>query len=322
MKTNKHIIVKNCTRKELKTILNNWLALYASDLKSDMYFGIAEISPNVYILKVDKDLDDEIFFYLVNYCAYPEGFQKIFEVEGHATLEKPEILQNKKIRVFISNDDTEFDNVWITTEEDETYKYDFSGKYCGECRKVACNNRYKPLDTAHLPKTFERIDIGKLVVDAKEKEDEAEKRGLKKRFNIISIALLLLLPLVFLINRHFLKLPDEIVIIFPSVYITIWFIEDCKIFSDPNKLIICLTISSVNVIFGTNDRHDPMGALTTIVAAMPFSTAIVMWAGRKFLGAKLDYFEKRYDRLFFLVSIALAVFMSAFVIYPIIHSLK
>jgi len=318
MKTNKHIIIKNCTRKELKTILNNWLALYASDLKSSMYFGISEVSPDVFIIKVDKDLSDERFFYLVNYCSCPEPFQKIYEVEGYACLSELEVLLNKNAYLFINETDPDGDNVWISTEENETYKYDFGG----ECKKVDCDSRYKALNTVNLPKAYERIIIDKLVAEAKGKEEEVKTHSLKRRFNIISIALLILIPLVFLTNRHFSILPGELLIIFPSVYIAVWFICDYKIFKDTVRTMICLLISSLCVIFGTSVRGDPMGALMTIVAAIPLSTVVVMWVGNKFLGAKLDYFDKKHEKLFFLIPMVLAVLISAFIFYPIIHSLK
>ena len=318
MKAEKYIIINNCSKKELKTILNDWLDLYASDLKSSMYFGISEVSPDVFIIKVDKDLDDEIFFYLVNYCSYPESFQKTYEVEGHACLTKPDVLLNKNVYVFINENDPEGDNVWITTEENETYKYDFGG----ECNKVACDSKYKALSTGYLPKAYERIIIDKLVAEAKRKEDEEKEHSVKKRFKIISIALLLLIPLVFLTNRHFSILPDEILIIFPSVYIALWFISDYKIFNDTVRTMICLLISSLCVIFGTSAGGDPMAALMTIVAAIPLSTVVVMWVGNRFLGAKLDYFDKKHNKLFFLIPMVLAVLISVFIFYPIISSLK
>ena len=53
MEAEKFIIIKSCTKKELKTMLNDWFVLYVNKLRSKMIFEIAEISPNIFILKVD-----------------------------------------------------------------------------------------------------------------------------------------------------------------------------------------------------------------------------------------------------------------------------
>ena len=65
MKTEKYICVKNCTKEELKTILNDWIILNVNGLKSKMIFEIAEINPTVFVLAVDRSIDDTDFFYNV-----------------------------------------------------------------------------------------------------------------------------------------------------------------------------------------------------------------------------------------------------------------
>ena len=124
----KYIIIKDCTKEELKTILNDWLVMYAEGLKSKTIFEIAEIRLNTFVLKVDKSIDDTDLFYMVNYFAYPIDFDKTFEVESYTTATKHKKLLNKKIYVFVNKQDDEFDNVWIVTEDNETYKFDMNGK--------------------------------------------------------------------------------------------------------------------------------------------------------------------------------------------------
>jgi len=320
MKTGKYIIVKNCTKEELKTILNDWLVMYVNGLKSKMIFKISEINPTVFLLEVDKSIDDTEFFYMVNYFAYPIDFKKTYEVVGHTTATKHKTLLNKKIYVFNNEreneKDKEYDNVWITTEDNETYKFCFGGKF----KKMDFDNKYKALNIDDLSITYEHINIDKkeLLDKAKKKEDEKRKRSIAKRFKIISTILFFLIPIVFLINKHFSIYPDEMLLYFCSALVAMWFIMDYKIFIDTRRTLICLLLSLLCIAFGINDKNIFMATTATI----PLSLLVVMWIGNKFLGTKMDYLFDKLNRLFVLMLIVIAVLISIFVFNPILKFLK
>ncbi|MCL1969633.1 MAG: hypothetical protein FWF65_08830 [Bacteroidetes bacterium] len=320
MKTGKYIIVKKCTKTELKTILNDWLVMYVDGLRSKMIFEIAEINPTVFVLKVDENIDDTDFFYLVNYCAYPIGFKKTFEAEGHTIATKHKTLLNKNIYVFNNEreneKDKEYDNVWITTEENETYRFNFGGKF----KKMDFRNNYKSLDINNLSIIYEKIIIKKdeLLDEVKRKEDEKSRRSIAKRFKIISTILFVLIPLVFLINKHFSKFPDWMLTYSCSTLVAMWFIFDYKIFIDTKRTLICLLLSLLCVVFGINVENIFMATIATI----PLSSVVIMWVGNKILGTKMDYLYDKLDRLFFLISIIIAVLISIFVFNPILKILK
>jgi len=154
---------------ELVKILNDWLVLYADALSSGMVIKIAELIPNVYVLKISADIDDSLFFYLVNYCAYPIGFEKNFEAEGYLTAKDDKALLNKKILVFINETDPDAENVWIVTEKNETYKYDFGGNL----EEKDFNRKYKELDIGNPGIIYEQISINikKILEKAKKERD-------------------------------------------------------------------------------------------------------------------------------------------------------
>jgi len=320
MKTEKYIIVKNCTKEELKTILNDWLVMYVGSLRSKTIFEIAEINTNIFALKVDKGIDDTVFFYLVNYCAYPIGFKKTFVAEGHTIATKHKTLLNKNIYVFNNEreneKDKEYDNVWITTEENETYRFNFGGKF----KKMDFGYNYKALDISILPIVYEKIFISKdeLLDKVKRKEDEKSRRSIAKRFKIISTILFVLIPLAVLINKHFLRFPDEMLIYYCSALVVMWFIFDYKIFIDSKRTLICLLLSLLCVVFGINTKNISMATITTI----PLSSLVVLWAGNKLLGTKMGYLYDKLNRLFILVLIVFAILVSIFVFNPVLKYLK
>ena len=320
MKTEKYIIVKNCTKEELKTILNDWLVLYVNGLKSKMIFEIAEINPTVFLLVVDRSIDDTDFFYMVNYFAYPIDFKKTFEVTGHTTATKHKTLLNKNIYVFNNEreneKDKEYDNVWITTEDNETYKFDFGGKY----KKMDFESKYKPLNIDNLSLTYEQINTDKkeLLEKATKREEEKSKRSVEKRFKIISTVLFVLIPLVFLINKCFSYLEDITLNLFCAGTIMLWFMMDYKIFSNIKRTFICVLLSLLNIAFGLNTQD----IFIVTIATIPLSSTILLWIANKFLGKKLDYLQNKLDRLFPLLLIAIAVLISVYVFYPILKLLK
>ena len=323
MKTEKYICVKNCTKEELKTILNDWIVLNVNGLKSKMIFEIAEINPTVFVLAVDRSIDDTDFFYMVNYFAYPVDFKKTFEAEGYTTATKHKTLLNKKIYVFNNERENEkedeFDNVWITTEDNETYKFDFGGKF----KKMDFAGKYKTLNIDDLSLTYEQINIDKkeLLEKAKKREEEKSNRNVGKRFKIISTILFVLIPLAFLINKHFpffQKNSDEMLVFSCSALVAMWFLFDYKIFIETQRTFICLLLSLLCIVFGINAQTVFM----TTIATVPLSSVVVMYIANKVLGDKVGYLYDKLDRLFILILIVISVLISAYIFSPILQSLK
>lgn len=317
MKTEKYIIIKNCTKEELKTMLNDWLVEYVDGLSSKMIFEFAKINSTAFVLKVDKSIDDTDFFYMVNYFSYPIDLNKTFKVEGYAAATKHKRLLDKNIYVFINEKDDEYDNVWITTEDNETYKFDFGGGF----KKMDFDNKYKALDINSLQTNYEQINIDKkeLLEKAKRRKEEKSERSIEKRFKIISTIVFVLIPLAFLINSIFTYFSDEMLIYFCTAIVTMWFFVDYKIFNNIKRTLICLLLSLLCIVFGINAKDNFM----VTVATIPMSSTVVMWAVNRFLGAKLDdIYDSRWDRLFMLALLAIAIFISVFVFNPILKFLK
>ena len=313
----KFIIIINCTNDQLKTILNDWLVLYVNQLNSKSVFEFAEIKPNRFILKIDKSIGDTLFFFLVNYLAFPIGFKKTFEVAGYTTASKHKKFLNKKIYVFNNLQQTEFDNVWITTEYNETYKFDFGGGL----KKISDNNfKYVKPNIEDKPISYEQIIFNKkeLLEEIKIKEEEKKKRNLEKRFKIISIILFIGMPIAFLI-KQIIQTPDFEFWLIPSflMAISFWFVMDYKIFHNIRRVLICVLLSLLFFVFVVNTKD----IFFITVATIPLSSIIVMLLATKLLGTKLDYIVNKLDRGFWLIMFALSVLISVFVFNPILKYL-
>merc|ERR1711991_412988 len=104
------------------------------------------------LIKADNKLDNERFFYLINYLKYPENIQYDATVEGFTKGGSENVLKNKNLLVYISPTDNEYDNVLIATSENENFKVDFGGRII----KTAENKQYKlPTDlNLEFPETI------------------------------------------------------------------------------------------------------------------------------------------------------------------------
>jgi hypothetical protein len=100
-----------------------------------------EVQPRLYKLPSEEcaitfpyDLDFETFCYFVNFLKYPIGVKYESIVTAwtninHTYQEIPENMENKKVMLFIPEDDKEYDHVFLTTEDNIVYKFSFSAGY-------------------------------------------------------------------------------------------------------------------------------------------------------------------------------------------------
>jgi hypothetical protein len=322
MKTEAYIVIKDCTKDELKTMLNDWLVMYVDDLKSKMTFGIAEVSPGTLALKVDKGIDDTRFFYMVNYFSAPFDFDRTFDAEGYTVGTKHKKLLGKSMYVFINTDDREYDNVWMTTEDDETYKFDFGGKL----KKMPPAGNYKTCPTAGLSPACEQINVGKkeLLEEAARRREEQSRRSAAKRFKVVSKLLFVLIPAAHLINRFFPYMENELLTMLSSLAITGWFLMDHRIFYSPRQTSICVLLALLNIACGIDaPQFDYPRSLAADTATLPLSAIVVMLAANKLAGTKIDAIQNsRWDRLFFLLLLAASALITAFVFKPLLEFLK
>jgi hypothetical protein len=128
VKTDNLILIKGGSYNDIKKALRQWIDLYSKDLQDGLIFQLYKNGSGNHIIQADERLDNERFYYLVNYLNYPEGIEYEIDIEGYTTGKDKNKLKNKKLLVYISPTDKEFDNVFVTTSENENFKIDFGGR--------------------------------------------------------------------------------------------------------------------------------------------------------------------------------------------------
>ena len=113
MITEKIIIIKGGSYNDVKKALRQWIDLYLDNPSDDFRLELYKNGRGRHIVKVDQRVKNDLFFYLVNYLKYPEGIEYNVDIEGFTTGEANSNLDDQELLVYISENDKEYDNVYI-----------------------------------------------------------------------------------------------------------------------------------------------------------------------------------------------------------------
>ncbi|MCL2593884.1 MAG: hypothetical protein FWD82_11080 [Defluviitaleaceae bacterium] len=244
MTTDNLIVIKGGAYNDVKKALRQWINLYSKDLQDDLVFNLFKSGRGEHIIQVDERLNNDLFFYLVNYLEYPEGINYKINIEGFTTGKENNILKDKKMLVYISPIDKEGDNVFVTTSENENFKVDFGGKI------TAIRNEKKFEQPVGL--LFENPEILKIDQrEFKQKQKVETSHNLDKRFKIISIILIILYLSTFFI--HFV-LRDEFLFYMSTITLSVgiwwWLLWDLEMLLDNKGYLKCLGVAVLCWIYG------------------------------------------------------------------------
>lgn len=238
---NNLIIIQGGAYNDIKKALRQWIELYSKDIEEGIVFQLFKKGRGLHLIKADNKLDNERFFYLINYLKYPENIQYDATVEGFTKGGSENVLKNKNLLVYISPTDNEYDNVLIATSENENFKVDFGGRII----KTAENKQYKlPTDlNLEFPETIKVKR--KVIADKEQKNNNTE---IEKRFRIISIIAVCLLIIGILIKQY-----DSYLFIKYSFFfgtgIGLWFFVDYKILQSKKLYFFCVGIAIGYLLF-------------------------------------------------------------------------
>ena len=241
MTINNLITIKGGSYDDVKKALRQWIDLYSEDLEIEISFVLYKNGRGSHIIKVDDGLDNERFYYLVNYLNFPEGIEYKIDIEGFTISLDQKELQNKKILVYVSDKDTEGDSVFVVTEDNETFKIDFGGKVT----KVTGNKIYK-LPDINLLNDPEIIRLNKK--EYTKNREEKSKANITKRVKpiILGIFTLFLASYLTFSNLNtFLSINSAICFL---VWGWLWI--DYKLLQVSRHYFVVLGLSTVILIYG------------------------------------------------------------------------
>jgi len=212
------IIIKGGAYNDIKKALQQWMQLYEKDLLSDITLELYKNGRGHHIIKADKRIDNERFYYLVNYLYYPEGINYTIDIEGFTRAVNPEIIRNKNLLVYIPDTDKDGDNVFAVTEYNDTFKIDFGGKV-----KPADGNRQYHVPEIGELSNPEIIRFNKIRTVTNIETDSLDNPG--KRFRIISLILLgaIILSSFMLLKSEATYFKTTLII---GIGINVWFFAD------------------------------------------------------------------------------------------------
>lgn len=235
------IIIKGGEYNDIKKALKQWVDLYSSDLQNGLTFQLYKNGHGNHIIQADKRLDNERFYYLINYLNYPEEIEYNIDIEGFTIGKEDNQLQGKILLVYISPTDKEYDNVYVTTSENKNFKIYFGGKITETSENRGLNY---PID-------FKLGNSETITVNRKEitqKEKKTSETRLNKRFKVLALITVSLVLIGIFINQFDPQAFRKFSLIL-GLGIGAWFFTDYKALQSDKLYIYCLGIAIGYLLF-------------------------------------------------------------------------
>lgn len=158
----KLMVVKGVDYDDLKKALIEFCNLYNNE-KFQALLHLTKISDREFAITFPYDIDFEIYCYFVNYIYYPMDIKWKPTVTAWTTTKQgdtwiEENAMNKKVMLFVPENDAEHDNVFMTTEDNTGYKLGF-----------AMGENSQPLDTPKI--NFMPPTVDQNTLSGKQTED-------------------------------------------------------------------------------------------------------------------------------------------------------
>ncbi len=133
----KIILVKNVRHEEIRDALTKFCNMYNKDDFAALP-RLWQLSPDTYAITFPYDIDFVTYCFAINFLKYPVNINWKSDVRAWATTKPgdqwitPESA-NKIVMLFLASDDKEYDNVFLTTQDNIGYKLGFA---MGEEKKL------------------------------------------------------------------------------------------------------------------------------------------------------------------------------------------
>lgn len=287
MTTDNLIIINGGSYNDIKKALRQWIDLYSKDLQDDLTFQIFKNGRGYHIIQADKRLDNEQFFYLINYLNYPDNIEYKIDIEGYTKGKDKNELIDKDLLVYISPSDKEYDNVFVVTSENKNFKVDFGGKIT--------ETRDKRLFKYPPDLLLENQET--LTNNRKEIQQKGEKSNVKcidKRFIVLSIIAVSLTLIGIIINQIdppiFRKFS-----FFLGMGIGVWFFSDYKMLQSDRHYLYSFGIAIAYFTFILTNNGEFNKSVLDYGALYPLTLLIVQKPARLIYKAMLNR-EPVFDR--------------------------
>lgn len=130
VENDKLVVIEDVSEDEIKKILQDFCNCY-NEKVIQAILRLTPLSSKKFVVTFPYDMNFEIYGYFINYVNYPIGLDRTFKTVGWTTT-KPddtcitEKSVHKNVMLYVSDFDTEYDNVFMTTSDNIGFKLDFS----------------------------------------------------------------------------------------------------------------------------------------------------------------------------------------------------
>lgn len=130
IKNDKLVIVNDITEKEITKIIQDFRDFYHNQ-PYQFVPRLIKLTNKKFAIIFPYDINFKIYCFFINYVNYPKEFTKTFKTVGWVTTKLTdewitENSANKSVMLFVSDFDTEYDNVFLTTSDNIGYKFGFA----------------------------------------------------------------------------------------------------------------------------------------------------------------------------------------------------
>ena len=126
----KIVIIEDVSENDINKILQEFCNSYNKETYQAIP-RLTKLSDKKFAVTFPYDINFEIFCFFINYVNCPMGFDRHFKTIGWTTTKSTDIWiteksVNKNVMLFVSDNDTEYDNVFLTTSDNIGYKLGFA----------------------------------------------------------------------------------------------------------------------------------------------------------------------------------------------------
>ena len=229
---------------------------------------------------------------MVNYLNYPEGIEYKVDIEGFTTGQDKNKLSNKELLVYISQSDKEFDNVFVTTSENENFKVDFGGRITeGRERKTYSYPNDINLGLSESIKVQNKQELNR--------QTESSTDNLQKRFKIISLIAIILFISIFLTY----SITQDVVLFHKLTFyfgmgIWLWFFSDFEMLERLYLYKWCFIVSILYGVYAIflNNHFGDLDSIDLYFGALHPLTLLIIQKPLRHLYKTIFHREPKVDK--------------------------
>ncbi len=183
MEINNLILIEGGTFDQIKKALTNWIEDHSPDLLTGLSFELFKNEDSGFAIRVDEKLESESFFYLINYLKYPVGINYEAEVKGYIVGTGDNLMKDKQLQVYNPPLEKGYENVFMVTPENETFKINLNGQISQE----------ELIEVYQLPDNLSLVSLERFIVENQDKQNKKTEtifNAPEKRFFIMSASVL------------------------------------------------------------------------------------------------------------------------------------